>query len=119
MSTPETTESEFGHVHHPTQLAAWMTVAEARAALVAAGQPALPVAGHTGLIGLITIEALGGEEGTTPEADAPVASVMDWHLVPVPPDADEQQVVRHYTDAAWRWLGHRRQELAAPRGRTS
>lgn len=109
----------FGHTHQPTQVAAWMTVAEARAALAAAGVPALPVSGHTGLIGLITIEALGGDDGPVPHPDAPLASVMDWHLVQVPPDADEQEVVRRYTDAAWRWLAQRHQELTAPEGSRS
>jgi predicted transcriptional regulator len=104
----------FGTDHRPSHVTAWMTVGEARAALATAGQPALPVAGHTGLVGLITIEALSAGH----DPDAPVTSVMDWHLVQVPSDADERQVVRLYTDAAWRWLDERLLEGKAPEGRT-
>lgn len=114
MNDPPTLRSGFGLVARPTQVTAWMTVSEARTVLAAAGQPALPVVGHTGLIGLITIEALGGAPGAPPDPEAPLASVMDWHLVHVPPGAHEIEVVRHYTEAAWRWLGERSRELAAP-----
>lgn len=119
MDDPTSTRSPFGRSHRPSHLAAWMTVAEARAALAVSGQRALPVIGHTGLIGLITIEALGGtDDEHDPEPDAPLASVLDWHLVQVPPDAEEIEVVRAFTDAAWRWLTHRQQELRAPEGST-
>lgn len=122
MSDATTTGTMFGAPHLPTHVAAWMTVGEARAALAAAGQPALPVVGHDGLIGLITVEALGGtghEGDARPDPDAPVTSVMDWHLVQVAPDADELQVVRLYTAAAWRWLDDRTLESTAPQGSTS
>jgi CBS domain-containing protein len=122
MSAATTARATFGTAHPPTHIAAWMTVAEARATLAAAGQPALPVAGHRGLIGLITVEALSGagrRDGAVPDPDAPVASVMDWHLVQVPPDADELQVVRRYRAAGWRWLDDRALESTAPRGSTS
>lgn len=117
-----TTQHPHGRAPRPTQVVAWMTVAEGRTALAAAGQPALPVVGHDGdLIGLITIEALGGtdREGPVPHPEALLASVMDWHLVQVPPEADEREVVLRYTDAAWRWLDERTLELQASEGSTS
>lgn len=107
--------SGFGPDHHPSLLTGWMTIGEARAALAAAEQPALPVAGHRGLIGLITIEALGGAEGApAPDCDAPLASVMDWHLVQVPPTADEDEVLRRYEEAARRWIRHGHGDDAVP-----
>lgn len=118
MSDGTPLQPTFGRAPRPTHVPAWMTIAEARTVLAAAGQPALPVAGHTELIGLITIEALGGGDGSPPDADAPLVSVMDWHLVQMPPGADEVEVLRRYTDAAWHWLGQRRQELTAPEGST-
>lgn len=97
--------SGFGPDHHPSLLTGWMTICEARAALAAAEQPALPVAGHHGLIGMITIEALAGVEGAPPpDPEAPLLSVMDWHLVQVPPTADEDEVLRRYEDAARHWI---------------
>jgi hypothetical protein len=83
-----------------------MTVGEARAVMVETGRHTLPVANHYGLIGLLTIEALGGD-GDPPPPDAPVISVMDLHLVRLPPDADEELVLRTYVDAAWTWLRNR------------
>ncbi len=94
---------------------AWMTVGEARAALVGAGQRALPVIGHDGLIGLITIEALSGtDDDAHPDPDDPVLSVMDWHLVQVSPAAEARQVVGTFTDAGWRWLRTRGHEAESP-----
>lgn len=83
-----------------------MSVSDARAVLNSSGQHALPVAGHRGLIGMITIEALGGD-GCPPDPAAPVASVMDWHLVRVPPGSGEDVTLHIYTDAAWTWLRNR------------
>lgn len=107
-------EPTFGPTAAPTHVAAWMTVAEVRMALAAAGQPALPVVGHAELIGLITVEALA-----TADAAVPVGEAMDWHLVQVPADADELDVVRRYTQAAWRWLDLHRRETCPPGGRTT
>jgi len=90
----------------PAQIPGWMSVAEARATLIASGQHALPVGGHRGLIGMITIEALGGH-GEPPPPEVPVVAVMDWHLVPLPVDADEDATLRAFTDAAWAWLRNR------------
>lgn len=88
----------------PTLVPAWMSVGDARVLLVSAGQSMLPVADHDGLIGLITIEALGGQGGAAPSADDPVTSVMDWHLVQAPAGADELDTVQAYTDAARKLL---------------
>lgn len=88
----------------PTLVPACMSVGDARVLLVSAGQPMLPVADHDGLIGLITIEALGGQGGAAPSADDPVTSVMDWHLVQAPAGADELDTVQAYTDAARKLL---------------
>jgi GAF domain-containing protein len=90
-----------------------MSVAEARAALAVAQATAVPVVGHAGLIGLVTVEALGAP-GVAP--DAPVCDVMDWHLVQVPVDADEEAVVERFSAAAWRWLTTRRLEAEPPGG---
>lgn len=99
----------------PTLVTSWMTVGEARAALVAAGQRALPVVGHDGLIGLVTIEALSGsDEGRHPAPEDPLLSVMDWHLVQVPPDADDRQVAAAYAEAARTWARARQAEATAP-----
>ena len=104
----------FGASALPTHVAAWMTVCEVRAARAAARQPSLPVVGHTGLIGLITIEALAAADD-----QAPVGSIMDWHLVQVAPDADELTVVRTYTEATWRWLDLHTHEVRPPEGSRS
>lgn len=111
MTATSTSEPSFGATRPPTQVAAWMTVAEVRTALAAARQPALPVVGHAGLAGLITVEALA-----TAQEDAPVGAVMDWHLVQVPADADGLTVVRSYTRAAWRWIDEHHQDLRPPEG---
>lgn len=93
----------------------WMTVSEARAALVGAGQRALPVVGHDGLIGLITIEAVSGDVGDhRPATDEPVLAVMDWHLVQVPPQADDGTLERTYADAARTWVRTRGREAETP-----
>lgn len=93
------------HAHDaPTEIPAWMPVREARAILAAARLRALPVSGHAGLVGLVTIEALGGHDGPPPAPDAPVLSAMDWHLVRVPIDADEAATLHAFEQAAWAWL---------------
>ena len=97
-----------------SQLPAWMPIGEARARMVAAGVHAVPVTGHEGLIGLITVEALGGEGADPPPPGAPILSVMDWHLVQVPPQADMADTVHAYSHAAWSWLRSRRLD-ARPR----
>lgn len=103
----------------PTSVvASWMTIGEARAALVAAGQRALPVAGHDGLIGLITIEALsGGTDDAVPDPDEPVLAVMDWHLVQLAPDADDDRVGEAFAAAAQAWIVDRRRDTQARHAR--
>lgn len=103
--------------HPVTEVAATATVGEARVALARTGQPALPVVGHDGMLGLVTVEALGGSslpgDGPAPPDDLPVLAVMDWHLVRVPPDADERAVLDAYTRGAWRWMAERSLETEA------
>lgn len=115
MTTPTTTrlhpDVSNPRRQSPGQIPGWMSVSDARAALNASGQPSLPVVGHRGLIGMITLEALGGG-GCPPDPDAPVASVMDWHLVRVPPGTDEDRTLHIYTEAAWTWLRNRGHDAA-------
>lgn len=99
--------------HHeplPTSVPSWMSVGDARAVLVGHGLRSLPVHGHQGLIGLITVEALAGGEGAPPGPSATVGEVMDWHLVQVPVDADEAAILHAFEEAAWVWMRTRLQD---------
>lgn len=115
MSTAQPHGGEVHPTLPPSSVPAWMDVGEARAVLAGHGLRSLPVHGHGGLVGLITVEALSGGPGGPPDAARPVAAVMDWHLVHVPAGADEAAVLHAFSEAAWCWMRTRRDDAHATR----
>ena len=79
-----------------------MTVADAKTALAATGEDAAIVMYGSTPLGVITMATLRGRQGRVPCSEALLTDVMDLEIVHIEPDADLEQTLHAYREAAWK-----------------
>jgi hypothetical protein len=83
------------------------TAHEARELVRETGQSVLVVTSGTEAVGIITAPELWAG-GVGPRAETTLGEILAWELVKMRPDADVDQTLRRYRDAAWASLFRRR-----------